>query len=370
MESTPPPLVGFNNNVRYRGMRFHIQTEDSGVTRPHVITHLFADGGHVIKSVRTDYSEFVSHPERPSLIHKLMRDQHRAMALDLRDGRLDPTIDELTRHSMPASGVSESEAEPEAAAPARDRQGAAFGAQRPAGVAHSNLPADGPLALASEAPPPGTRRSATRSEPAPGAPSELPSSATSASARSSGPGGESATDTPSAPADGAAPPARTPPAHPRGAPASARATLAGLNGNAAPSSSNAGSAVASPELSLTEAHPPSGASTPSSRAAAPASGGAASARSSRPPASDGRPPASSKGRGRSQKKKRGRPSSAPPQTPRSQGGTRKAGRPSATLPGKPSGESIFGATPQESLDDAILSYVTHAKNGPPTRGSK
>ena len=35
------PLLGFNNNVRHKGRLFHIQTEDSGVRHPHVITHLF-----------------------------------------------------------------------------------------------------------------------------------------------------------------------------------------------------------------------------------------------------------------------------------------------------------------------------------------
>lgn len=105
MESAAPPLVGFNNNVRYRGMRFHIQTEDSGVTKPHIITHLFADGGYVIKSVRTDYSEHLDRPDRPTLIQRLMRDQHRAMALDLRDGRLDETINRLIQSSTPPEAV-------------------------------------------------------------------------------------------------------------------------------------------------------------------------------------------------------------------------------------------------------------------------
>jgi hypothetical protein len=121
MESTPPPLVGFNNNVRYRGMRFHIQTEDSGITRPHIITHLFADGGYVIKSVRTDYSEYIDCPDRPVVIQRLMREQHRAMALDLRDGRLDATIDRLTPSQAPgASGAEEaSDADGSTAAEAR-----------------------------------------------------------------------------------------------------------------------------------------------------------------------------------------------------------------------------------------------------------
>jgi hypothetical protein len=126
MTSSPPTLTGFNNNVRYRGMRFHIQTEDSGITRPHITTQLFADGGYVIKSLRTDYREYVDHPERAVLVHRLMRDQHRAMALDLRDGKLDATIDriapspaESSADEPPlASRIPESAAPPSASLPA------------------------------------------------------------------------------------------------------------------------------------------------------------------------------------------------------------------------------------------------------------
>src|SRR5437879_2317147 len=40
--------VGFNNNLKYKEHEFHVQTEDSGLRLPHIITHLFADGGRVI----------------------------------------------------------------------------------------------------------------------------------------------------------------------------------------------------------------------------------------------------------------------------------------------------------------------------------
>src|SRR5689334_19600963 len=42
--------LGFNNNDQYQGATYHDQTEDSGSDRPQIITHLFADGGRVIKS--------------------------------------------------------------------------------------------------------------------------------------------------------------------------------------------------------------------------------------------------------------------------------------------------------------------------------
>lgn len=223
--SLPPPLVGFNNNVRYRGMRFHIQTEDSGVSRPHIITHLFADGGHIIKSLRTDYAEYLDRPDRPAVIQRLMKEQHRAMALDLRDGRLDATIDGITL-----------------SAPPPEMEDPALGRHAPKVAITRSMPV--------VAPPP---------EPSPPAPSEPESSAAK--------------------------------------PARRKAT------------------------------------------------------SSRAPASKKRRPSqppSSKGRGSS----KGRPSA------------------SSVLQAKPQGDSIFGALPQESLDDVILSYVTQTKNGPPSRRPK
>jgi hypothetical protein len=98
----PPPLVGFNNNVRYRGTSFHIQTEDSGVARPHVITHLFIDGGHIIKTLRTDYSEHVSSPDCRAVVQRMMREQHRAMAHELRKGQLDSILDQLLQIPAPS----------------------------------------------------------------------------------------------------------------------------------------------------------------------------------------------------------------------------------------------------------------------------
>jgi hypothetical protein len=87
--------VGFNNNVKHRGRVFHIQTEDSGVARPHITTHLFADGGLILKSCRTDYSDVLQQPDMVAILRKRMKDQHKAMFIDLREGKLDPIIDEI-----------------------------------------------------------------------------------------------------------------------------------------------------------------------------------------------------------------------------------------------------------------------------------
>jgi hypothetical protein len=85
--------VGFNNNIKYRGLVFHVQTEDSGLDKPHIITHLFADGGRIIKSHKRTYAQEVSRSDVAIFVRGLMKSQHMEMAIMLREGRFDPVID-------------------------------------------------------------------------------------------------------------------------------------------------------------------------------------------------------------------------------------------------------------------------------------
>jgi hypothetical protein len=84
--------VGFNNNVKYSGAVYHIQTEDSGLGKPHVITHLFADGGRIIKSHKRLYAEHVSRTDVAAFVRQLMKGQQMEMAIQLREGRFDEII--------------------------------------------------------------------------------------------------------------------------------------------------------------------------------------------------------------------------------------------------------------------------------------
>jgi hypothetical protein len=92
---TPAPLLGFNNNVRHRGRIFHIQTEDSGVKSPRIVTHLFADGGRIVKTTRTDYAEHVGQKDMAPVVRKLMKEQHKAMFISLRAGELDLLLEQV-----------------------------------------------------------------------------------------------------------------------------------------------------------------------------------------------------------------------------------------------------------------------------------
>lgn len=85
--------IGFNNNIRAKDQIFHIQTEDSGLNSPHVITHLFADGGRVVKSHKRVYAAAIdTEPDIGAYVRQLMKAQHLEMVFQLREGRFDDIL--------------------------------------------------------------------------------------------------------------------------------------------------------------------------------------------------------------------------------------------------------------------------------------
>lgn len=88
---SPPPVQGYNHNVRYRNRIYHVQTEDSGVENPHVYTHLF-QGGVIISSAKTDYKEQLDVDDLKTKVRKLMQGQHKLLMKKLRRGELDEKI--------------------------------------------------------------------------------------------------------------------------------------------------------------------------------------------------------------------------------------------------------------------------------------
>ena len=85
MSKSPSPLLGYNTNVRHMGKTYHIQTEDSGFNRPHIITHIFADGGRIVASRKIDYSKFLEADNLEETVRDLMRGQHKDMLVALRN---------------------------------------------------------------------------------------------------------------------------------------------------------------------------------------------------------------------------------------------------------------------------------------------
>jgi hypothetical protein len=98
---------GFNHNVKHQGRVFHVQTEDSGVDNPHVITHLFV-GGNILASKRSSYAQYLDLPDLERHVRELMEAQHKEMLRSVVSGAYDAPQDSKT----PTEGSSPPAADP------------------------------------------------------------------------------------------------------------------------------------------------------------------------------------------------------------------------------------------------------------------
>ena len=102
-------ITGANTNIRYRGIVFHVQTEDSGRAYPHIISHLY-QGGTILASEKTEYADQVGASDLEGIVRGLIEQQHREMVRRLRGGDFDEVIVErLGPDAMQRSGPLESD---------------------------------------------------------------------------------------------------------------------------------------------------------------------------------------------------------------------------------------------------------------------
>jgi hypothetical protein len=157
----PPPLLGFNNNVRHRGKIFHIQTEDSGIRHSRIVTHLFADGGRIVKTARLDYSEHVGREDMVPVVRRMMKEQHKGMFIALRGGRLDEILEQVCGPLPEAPSAAAARGNPAASAsPDAPPSSSMLGSLVPESA--SSAP---PSSTADENGPPRPRRQRTLSNP-------------------------------------------------------------------------------------------------------------------------------------------------------------------------------------------------------------
>ena len=81
-------VPGFNHNIKHQGRVYHVQTEDSGASNPHIITHLFV-GGNILATKKTSYADIVQADNLHAIVRELMQEQHKAMLRNLINGVYD-----------------------------------------------------------------------------------------------------------------------------------------------------------------------------------------------------------------------------------------------------------------------------------------
>ncbi len=102
-------ITGFNHNINHKGKVYHIQTEDSGVGNPHIITHLFV-GGNILASKKTSYADIVNAENLTEVVRELMEEQHKEMLRNLINGVYDEIQQKFDKATSYAPGEIKTDA--------------------------------------------------------------------------------------------------------------------------------------------------------------------------------------------------------------------------------------------------------------------
>jgi len=120
-------LVGYNTNISYKGTVYHVQTEDSGLKNPHIITLLY-DKGTILSRKKVSYATIAAAPDYKEKVREMMKEQHKVMIKELIAGKhtRDATVSQPAPEpaakvsvqpplpsAQPALPAEESTAEPE-----------------------------------------------------------------------------------------------------------------------------------------------------------------------------------------------------------------------------------------------------------------
>lgn len=110
-------ITGFNTDIEYEGVVYHVQTEDKGLASPLILSLVYS-GGAILAAKRSRYEDLIASGFSEELLTQRLQRQHRLICAAINAGR----IEDLKRMSTKATEgpVTEAiilEAEPTAEQP-------------------------------------------------------------------------------------------------------------------------------------------------------------------------------------------------------------------------------------------------------------
>ena len=97
-------ITGYNTDVEFDGVTYHVQTEDKGVSNP-IILSLVYDRGTILASKRSPYDDLVGENFDENVLEERLNKQHKLMCAAIKAGRLDD-LKKLTAREAEASKKS------------------------------------------------------------------------------------------------------------------------------------------------------------------------------------------------------------------------------------------------------------------------
>lgn len=95
-------ITGYNTDVEYDSVTYHVQTEDTGLQTPVIVTLVYA-GGAILASKRTPYDDLISVGFDEEALTKRLQRQHKLICAAVHAGR----IEDLKRMSDRETSASD-----------------------------------------------------------------------------------------------------------------------------------------------------------------------------------------------------------------------------------------------------------------------
>ena len=80
-------ITGFNTDIEYEGVVYHVQTEDKGLDSPVILSLVYA-GGAILASKRSPYEDLIREGFSDEALSERLKRQHRLICAAIYNGRL------------------------------------------------------------------------------------------------------------------------------------------------------------------------------------------------------------------------------------------------------------------------------------------
>ncbi|HST53364.1 MAG TPA: hypothetical protein VLJ61_15235 [Pyrinomonadaceae bacterium] len=137
-------ITGFNTDIKFEGVTYHVQTEDKGLDSPLILSLVYV-GGAIIASKRTPYEDLVASGYDEKVLTERLQRQHKLICAAIRSGR----VEELKRMGAHNGSAESQHADEKEQATPEVFKAAASGRKRKKAPAPS-VEGDAPVGTASD----------------------------------------------------------------------------------------------------------------------------------------------------------------------------------------------------------------------------
>ena len=96
-------ITGFNTDIEFAGVTYHVQTEDKGLAKPMILSLVY-DGGTILASKRSPYEDLLKDGFDETVLAERLQKQHALICAAVRSGRIEDLKKMTQRESAKARG--------------------------------------------------------------------------------------------------------------------------------------------------------------------------------------------------------------------------------------------------------------------------